>query len=68
MARRRRCCGVALPAVFDALRFDPFNTRGGLRSVGLLNRLRNYAYPMSQRSSARTGGRGEDQRRAPDPP
>ncbi|MCA1697607.1 MAG: hypothetical protein LC790_01360 [Actinobacteria bacterium] len=53
-----------LPAVFDALRFDPFNTGGGLRPAGLLNRLRDYAYPMSQRSWARTGGRGEDQRRA----
>ncbi|MCA1698371.1 MAG: hypothetical protein LC790_05480 [Actinobacteria bacterium] len=53
-----------LPVIFDALRFDPFNTGGGLRPAGLLNRLRDYAYPMSQRSWARTGGRGEDQRRA----
>jgi hypothetical protein len=37
-----------LPAEFDAVRFNPFNCGGGLEPAGVLNRLRDYAYPMSQ--------------------
>src|SRR5918994_6493440 len=37
-----------LPASVDALRFNPFNTGGGLELAGVLNRLRDYAYPLSQ--------------------
>jgi len=47
--------GRRLPAVTDALRFNPWNTGGGLEPVGVLNRLRDYAYPLSQRAWGRTG-------------
>jgi hypothetical protein len=49
-----------LPPELDALRFSPLYCGGGLRPVGTLNRLRAYAYPMSQR----TWGRRGDQARA----
>ncbi len=39
----------------DALRFNPFNCGGGLEPVGAFNRLRDYAYPLSQRARARRG-------------
>jgi hypothetical protein len=46
-----------LPHALDALRFDPSNCGGGLRPVGTLNRLRDYAYPLSQGAwSRRRGG------------
>lgn len=47
--------GSPLPAEADALRFNPWNTGGGLQPVGLLNRLRDYAYPLSQRTWGRLG-------------
>jgi hypothetical protein len=53
-----------LPDSLDALRFNPFNSGGGLEPVGLLNRLRDYAYPLSQAAWARRGGRGVEQRSA----
>ena len=53
-----------LPESLDALRFSPFNTGGGIEPVGALNRLRAYAYPMSQRAWGRTGTRGSAQLRA----
>lgn len=56
--------GARLDGGLDALRFNPFNSGGGLEPVGALNRLRDYAYPLSQRAWAATGGRREDQRRA----
>ncbi len=37
-----------LPPAADAIRFDPFNSGGGLEPVGLLNRMRRQAYPRSQ--------------------
>jgi hypothetical protein len=37
-----------LPRETDALRFNPWNTGGGLEPRGVLNRLRDYAYPLSQ--------------------
>ena len=38
-----------LPHGLDALRFNPIeHTGGGLEPTGVLNRLRAYAYPMSQ--------------------
>jgi len=43
-----------LPEDADALRFNPFNCGGGMRPVGALNRLRDYAYPLSQRSWTRS--------------
>lgn len=42
--------GDRLPDAADALTFNPFNCGGGLRPVGALNRLRDYAYPLSQRA------------------
>jgi len=44
-----------LPDTLDALRFNPFNCGGGLEPAGWLNRLRDYAYPLSQAA----WGRGE---------
>jgi hypothetical protein len=52
-----------LPHAVDALRFNPFNTGGGLEPIGVLNRLRDYAYPMSQAAWGR-GGRAAAQARA----
>lgn len=43
--------GERLPPVLGALRFNPFN--GGLEPVGLVNRLRERAYPRSQAAWAR---------------
>lgn len=53
-----------LPESLDALRFSPFNTGGGMEPVGGLNRLRAYAYPMSQRAWGRADTRGRAQLRA----
>jgi hypothetical protein len=46
--------GRPLPTAADALRFLPLNAGGGLEPVGLLNRMRRYAYPMSQWAWGRT--------------
>jgi hypothetical protein len=51
--------GRSLPGQADALRFNPWNTGGGLQPAGILNRLRDYAYPLSQRAWALTGRAGE---------
>lgn len=56
--------GSRLPDSLDALRFNPFNCGGGLEPASMLNRLRDYAYPLSQRAWARRGDHAEDQRRA----
>ncbi len=40
-----------LPDAVDALRFNPFNCGGGMRPLGTLNRLRDYAYPLARSSS-----------------
>ncbi len=53
-----------LPDDIDALRFSPFHCGGGLAPTGALNRLRDYAYPLSQRAWRRGGGRAAAQRRA----
>jgi hypothetical protein len=44
--------GRRLPPELDRLRFNPWNTGGGLELAGVLNRLRDYAYPLSQRGWA----------------
>ena len=44
-----------LPDQADALRFNPFNAGGGIEPVGVLNGLREQAYPMSQAAWARAG-------------
>ena len=51
--------GDPLPPEADALRFNPWNAGGGLEPTGLLNRLRDIAYPLSQRTWARRGRQGE---------
>ena len=56
--------GERLPEAADALRFNPFNCGGGLEPHGLVNRLRDYAYPLSQRAWARSGDRKQAQQRA----
>jgi len=45
--------GERLPQSLDALRFNPFNSGGGLEPSGVLNALRDYAYPLSQAAWAR---------------
>lgn len=40
--------GERLPDELDAIRMNPFNTGGGIAPAGLINRLRDYAYPLSQ--------------------
>lgn len=52
--------GARLPDELDALRFDPWNTGGGLRPAGTLNRLRDYAYPLSQAAWRRTRRAGAE--------
>jgi hypothetical protein len=47
--------GAPLAPEADALRFNPWNTGGGLEPIGVLNRLRDYAYPLSQRTWGRLG-------------
>lgn len=53
--------GTRLADAADALRFNPWNTGGGLEPVGILNRLRDYAYPISQRAWGATGPDGAQQ-------
>jgi hypothetical protein len=53
--------GERLPATLDALRFNPFNCGGGLEPAGWLNRLRDYAYPLSQAAWGRRRGRARAQ-------
>jgi hypothetical protein len=55
--------GEELPGVADALRFNPWNTGGGLEPAGLLNRWRRRAYPMSQAAWGLTRG-GANERAA----
>jgi hypothetical protein len=52
--------GTPLPPEADALLFNPWNTGGGLEPTGFLNRLRDIAYPLSQRAWGRMG-RADDQ-------
>jgi hypothetical protein len=40
--------GRRLPDELEGLRFNPWNTGGGLEPAGFFNRLRAYAYPASQ--------------------
>ena len=58
--------GARLHDELDALRFDPWNTGGGLSLAGTLNRLRDYAYPLSQAAWRRTGKAGAELQDAAD--
>ena len=51
--------GDPLPPEADALLFNPWNSGGGLKPAGFLNRLRDIAYPLSQRAWGRTGHAGD---------
>jgi hypothetical protein len=42
--------GVRLPHELDALRFNPWNTGGGMEPTGWLNGARDRAYKLSQRA------------------
>lgn len=53
-----------LPQSIDALRFNPFNSGGGMAPVGVLNRLRDYAYPLSQSAWGRRRANAGTQARA----
>jgi hypothetical protein len=53
-----------LPQAVDALRFNPFNCGGGMAPATVLNRLRDYAYPLSQRAWARRGDGAHAQQQA----
>jgi hypothetical protein len=44
--------GERLPAEANRIRFNPWNTGGGIEPTGLINRLRDYAYPASQKGWA----------------
>jgi hypothetical protein len=46
--------GVRLPHELDALRFNPWNTGGGMEPAGWLNGARNRAYKLSQGAWRRT--------------
>lgn len=46
--------GERLPPEMDALRFNPFNTGGGLEPAGALNGARDHAYRLSQAAWRRT--------------
>jgi len=56
--------GERLPDTLDALRYNPFNCGGGLEPAGWLNRLRDYAYPLSQAAWGRRDGRAREQQLA----
>jgi hypothetical protein len=48
--------GARLGPAAEAVLLHPYNGGGGLEPVGLVNRLRDYAYPLSQ--AVWTSGRG----------
>lgn len=50
--------GRGLPQELDALRFNPWNTGGGLEPAGWLNGARDRAYKLSQAAWRRTRRRG----------
>ena len=58
--------GPRLPQDLDALPFNPWNTGGGLAPAGdFFNRLRDYAYPMSQEGwQPRVSARPQDHEQA----
>jgi hypothetical protein len=55
--------GDRLPAAFDALRFNPWNTGAGLEPAGWLNGARRRAYELSQRAWGRAQSEGERHQR-----
>ena len=51
--------GDPLPPQADALLFNPWNSGGGIEPSGFLNRLRDVAYPLSQRAWGARGRASE---------
>jgi hypothetical protein len=58
--------GARLPAELDALRFNPWNTGGGLQPAGWLNGARDRAYKLSQGAWRLTVRDGAARQRAAD--
>jgi hypothetical protein len=58
--------GQRLPAELDALRFNPWNTGGGMDPVGVLNGARDVAYTLSQASWGRAQANGRELQAAAD--
>ncbi len=58
--------GDRLPPDLDALRFNPFNTGGGLEPAGSLNGARDRAYKLSQGAWRRTNPQGAELQDAAD--
>jgi hypothetical protein len=50
--------GTPLSAQADALRFNPWNTGGGMAPAGVLNGARDRAYKLSQAAWRRTAPHG----------
>jgi hypothetical protein len=42
--------GRRVPPAAEAIRFHPANCGGGLEPFGMINRMRDFAYPASQRA------------------
>lgn len=62
--------GQRLPDEANGIRFNPWNTGGGLEPAGALNRLRAHAYPASQEGWEKPGpfhGRRAPKRSRPTP-
>jgi hypothetical protein len=55
--------GDRLPAAFDALRFNAWNTGAGLEPAGWLNAARRPAYELSQRAWGRSQPDGQRRQR-----
>jgi hypothetical protein len=58
--------GRRLPPELDALRFNPFNTGGGLEPAGWLNGARDRAYKLSQAAWGRSRPNGAEEQAAAD--
>jgi len=58
--------GGRLSPALDALRFNPWNTGGGMRPVGWLNEARDRAYKLSQRAWGTTRTHGSLMQEAAD--
>ena len=58
--------GERLSGELDALRFNPFNTGGGLAPAGSLNGARDRAYKLSQAAWRRTNAHGAELQDAAD--
>jgi hypothetical protein len=58
--------GGRLPPDIDSLRFNPFNTGGGMEPAGWLNGARDRAYKLSQAAWGRSRVNGREEQAAAD--